>query len=72
MGQVEALLFVVLMLGVGLGTAAAAFALRRPTLSVTGRAGSLVVEGNPTPDQVLWLRAMLPEPTAVEPEPTAG
>lgn len=49
--------FLVLMLGVGLGSAAAAWATRRPETVVRVRDQAIVFEGNPTPEQVESWRA---------------
>jgi hypothetical protein len=63
-------LFLVLMLGVGLGSAAAAWATRRPETVVRAEGRALVFEGDPTPEQTEQFRELLERLTAKDPYTT--
>ena len=73
MGQVELLLFAVLMLGVGLGTVASAWATRRPEMRLMASGQLIEIDTDPTPGDVAALQEMwrrtLPKPEESAPPP---
>lgn len=63
----ELLLLSVLLLGVGLGSAAAAWATRRPETVVRVGDQVVVFEGDPTPEQAARFRDLWERLTAMDP-----
>jgi hypothetical protein len=64
---VELMLFAVLMLGVGLGSAAAAWATRRPETAVQAEGRVFAFVGEPTPEQAAEFRKLWERLTAKDP-----
>lgn len=67
---VEALLFLVLMLGVGLGSMATAWATRRPEIEARFHRDQVVLSGEPTPEQVEKVRTLWMRMTSMDPGTT--